>query len=150
MKDLSLTTLAEEWADKHFLDGVDMLMDRPWPEAKERYKDILVNFGRIVLSNQWNRPCEQLPDISMNRKKKGLYRTNKEAKVGEIIECPVCHIKFKKIQWAQAFCCGHCKDKFWNRQNPDRHKYADCSADDGMPDHDWGEAFAVAEYNDAE
>lgn len=53
----------------------------------------------------------------MNRKKKGLYRTNKEAKVGEIIECPVCHIKFKKIQWAQAFCCGHCKDKFWNRQN---------------------------------
>lgn len=63
MKDLDLTTLAEEWADKHFLDHVDMLMNRPWPEAKERYKDILVNFGRIVLSNQWNRPCEQLPDI---------------------------------------------------------------------------------------
>lgn len=86
----------------------------------------------------------------MNRKKKGLYRTNKKAKVGEIIECPVCHIKFKKIQWAQAFCCGHCKDKFWNRHNPDRHKYADCSADDGMSDHDWAEAFGVAEYNDAE
>lgn len=32
----------------------------------------------------------------MKLKKKGLYRTNKEAKVGEIIECPVCHIKFKK------------------------------------------------------
>lgn len=63
MKDLDLTTLAEEWADKHFLDDVDMLMDRPWPEAKERYNDILVNFGRIVLSNQWNRPCEQLPAI---------------------------------------------------------------------------------------
>lgn len=63
MKDLDLTTLAEEWADKHFLDDVDMLMNRPWAEAKERYKDILVNFGRIVLSNQWNRPCEQLPDI---------------------------------------------------------------------------------------
>lgn len=26
MKDLDLTTLAEEWADKHFLDDVDMLM----------------------------------------------------------------------------------------------------------------------------
>ena len=48
----------------------------------------------------------------MKLKKKGLYRTNKKAKVGEIIECPVCHIKFKKIQWAQAFCCGHCKDSF--------------------------------------
>ena len=48
----------------------------------------------------------------MKLKKKGLCRTNKKAKVGEIIECPVCHIKFKKIQWAQAFCCGHCKDKF--------------------------------------
>lgn len=54
----------------------------------------------------------------MKRKKKGLYRSNKEAKVGEIIECPVCHTRFKKIQWAQAFCCGHCKDMFWNRQNP--------------------------------
>lgn len=51
----------------------------------------------------------------MKLKKKGLYRTNKKAKVGE-----------------------------------DRHKYADCSADDGMSDHDWDEAFGVAEYNDAE
>lgn len=82
----------------------------------------------------------------MKRKKKGLYRTNKEAKVGEIIECPVCHTRFQKIQWSQAFCCGHCKDKFWNSKG-DRHRYAD-TPDDGMTDHDWDEAFGVAEYND--
>jgi uncharacterized protein (DUF2225 family) len=29
-------------------------------------------------------------------KKKGLYKINKEAKVGEIIECPICHTKFAK------------------------------------------------------
>ena len=51
----------------------------------------------------------------------GLYKKNKEAKTGELIECPVCHTKFKKIQYSQAFCCGHCKDKFHNRHDGDRH-----------------------------
>lgn len=83
----------------------------------------------------------------MKNKKKGLYKTNKEAKVCEIIECPVCHTKFKKIQWAQAFCCGQCKDKFWNSKG-DRHRYDYNPDDDGMTDHDWDEAFGVAEYND--
>lgn len=81
----------------------------------------------------------------MKKRKKGLYRTNREAKVHEIIECPVCHTKFEKIQWAQAFCCGQCKDKFWNRKG-DRHRYT-YGSDDGMTDHDWDEAFGVAEYN---
>ncbi len=76
-------------------------------------------------------------------KKNGLYKTNKEAKVHEIIECPVCHTKFEKIQWSQAFCCTQCKDKFHNMQCKDRHRYAD-----RMTDHDWDEAFGVAEYND--
>ena len=33
----------------------------------------------------------------------GLYKENKKAKVGTLIECPVCHTKFKKIQYSQAF-----------------------------------------------
>ncbi len=80
-------------------------------------------------------------------RKKGLYHINKAAKVHEIIECPVCHTKFEKIQWAQAFCCSQCKDKFHNMRCKDRHRYAECCVD-GMTDHDWDEAFGVAEYND--
>ena len=53
----------------------------------------------------------------------GLYKTNKKAKTGAIIECPICHTKFKKIQYSQAFCCTQCKDKFHNRNCSDRHKY---------------------------
>lgn len=85
--------------------------------------------------------------MTRKKRKKGLYRTNKEAKVHEIIECPVCHTKFEKIQWTQAFCCSQCKDKFHNMRCKDRHRYAE-SYDDGMTDHDWDEAFGVAEYND--
>ena len=51
----------------------------------------------------------------------GLYRTNKNAKTGTEIECPVCHTKFKKRQYSQAFCCTRCKDKFHNRVDGDRH-----------------------------
>lgn len=78
--------------------------------------------------------------------KKGLYQRNKDAKVGEIIECPVCHTKFTKCQYSQAFCCGHCKDKFHNMRCKDRHRYK-VDWDNGMTDHDWDEAFGVAEYN---
>lgn len=53
----------------------------------------------------------------------GLYKTNKKARVGTEIECPVCHTKFKKIQWSQAFCCTRCKDKFHNMHDGDRHRY---------------------------
>ena len=53
----------------------------------------------------------------------GLYRSNKAAKVGAQIECPVCHAKFKKIQYSQAFCCSKCKDKFHNQNSGDRHRY---------------------------
>jgi len=76
----------------------------------------------------------------------GLYKTNKAAKVGTIIECPVCHTRFKKIQYSQAFCCAHCKDKFHNMRNPDRHRYDVLDRNGGMTDHDWDEAFGVAEY----
>lgn len=74
-------------------------------------------------------------------------RANKEAKVDETITCPVCHTRFRKIHWAQAFCSAHCKDKFWNTQCKDRHRYDDIPGG-GMTDYDWDEAFGVAEYND--
>lgn len=86
----------------------------------------------------------------MKRKKKrgsGLYRLNKEASVGETIECPVCHTKFTKRQYSQAFCCGHCKDRFHNQHNPARHRYRD-SYNGGLTDHDCDEMYGVAEYND--
>ena len=46
------------------------------------------------------------------------YKKNKEVKVGTSIKCagPLCHRKFKKIQYAQCFCSNHCKDQFWNRR----------------------------------
>lgn len=48
------------------------------------------------------------------------YQENKKAKTGTEIECPVCHKKFRKKQYSQAFCCRSCKDKFHNMQG-DRH-----------------------------
>ena len=57
----------------------------------------------------------------------GLYKTNKQAKTGTIIECPVCHKRFKKIQYSQAFCCGRCKDKYHNMVDGDRHRYSNVS-----------------------
>lgn len=89
------------------------------------------------------------PTANISKKHKGLYRINKEAKVGETIECPVCHTKFTKRQYSQAFCCGQCKDKFHNMRCKDRHCYDD-TPEDSMTDHDWDEAFGVAEYNDAD
>lgn len=82
------------------------------------------------------------------KKKKGLYRSNKEAKVGETIECPVCHTKFIKRQYSQAFCCGHCKDRFHNMRCKDRHKYND-SGDDNPYDSFSDEAMdlGIADYN---
>lgn len=41
---------AEEYADKHFLNDAEHLLNDPWPEARERYKQALVNFGRMLLA----------------------------------------------------------------------------------------------------
>lgn len=49
------------------------------------------------------------------------YKLNKTLKVGDELTCPICKTKFIKKQWQQAFCCGTCKDKFWNDKS-DRHK----------------------------
>lgn len=40
---------AEEYAAKHFLDDADHLLNDPWPEARERYKLALINFGHTIL-----------------------------------------------------------------------------------------------------
>lgn len=49
-----------------------------------------------------------------------LYKGNKIAKVGTEIICPICCKSFTKRQYAQAFCCTDCKDKYWNKKG-DRH-----------------------------
>lgn len=51
-----------------------------------------------------------------------LYKWNKIAKVGTEIFCPICCKPFTKKQYAQAFCCTECKDKYWNTTKSDRHK----------------------------
>ena len=48
------------------------------------------------------------------------YEANKKAKVGTDIICPICGTKFVKRQYSQAFCCGRCKDAYWNAKG-DRH-----------------------------
>lgn len=58
--------------------------------------------------------------MKKDSKKTDLYKVNKLAKVGDQIECPVCHTRFTKHQWQQTFCSGTCKDRYWNRKG-DRH-----------------------------
>lgn len=45
-----LEQAAEEYAAKHFLDDAAHLLNDPWPEARERYKQALINFGRMLLA----------------------------------------------------------------------------------------------------
>lgn len=57
-------------------------------------------------------------------KRKELYLTNKEKKVGETCTCPICKEEFVKKHYAQAFCCNDCKIKFHNdRQKGKRNDY---------------------------
>lgn len=53
---------AEEYADKHFLEDVEILMSRPWPEAKEHYKQMLIRFATSTLSHQWIPVEKELPE----------------------------------------------------------------------------------------
>jgi len=49
---------------------------------------------------------------------------NRQAKVGTVIECPTCGRRFTKRSYQQVFCSNkgrdNCKDRFWNRADPDR------------------------------
>jgi len=49
---------------------------------------------------------------------KELYSFNKNAKVGEVLNCPRCGTEFIKGNYQQAFCKSKdktkCKDKYWN------------------------------------
>lgn len=74
----------------------------------------------------------------------GLYRDNKAALVGTEIECPVCHHKFIKRQYSQAFCCGSCKDKFHNRHDGDRHKSGYYKKYDA--DKPWRQGYALRKW----
>jgi hypothetical protein len=55
-------------------------------------------------------------------KRKLQYKSNKSAKVGTEIICPICGTKFVKRQYSQAFCNSKCKDSYWNNK-ADRHRY---------------------------
>lgn len=44
-----LEQAAEEYAKEHFLNDAEHLVTDPWPEARERYKQALINFGRMIL-----------------------------------------------------------------------------------------------------
>ena len=59
--------------------------------------------------------------MAKKTKTNARYEENKAAKVGTELICPVCGSHFTKKQWAQAFCCNECKNKFWNRKG-DRHR----------------------------
>ncbi len=54
-------------------------------------------------------------------KRKERYNTNKTSKVGDSCICPVCGKEFTKTHYAQAFCCGKCKNDYWNAKG-DRHR----------------------------
>lgn len=58
--------------------------------------------------------------MAKKSKRKLQYEANKSAKVGTEISCPICFNKFIKRQYSQAFCCGKCKDNYWNAKG-DRH-----------------------------
>ena len=49
------------------------------------------------------------------------YESNKGAKVGMEIVCPICRNHFIKKTYQQAFCCTKCKDTYWNNKK-DRHR----------------------------
>ena len=131
-------------------------------KVEEEYHEVKLTYGNVdpcsgtfVSSIAQKSLLDRLfPELSKTsagmskKKKKGLYRSNKEAKVGEAIERPVCHTKFIKRQYSQAFCCGHCKDRFHNMRCKDRHKYND-SGDDNPYDSFSDEAMdlGIADYN---
>jgi len=59
--------------------------------------------------------------MSKPSKRKLQYESNKKAKIGEEITCPICSEVFVKKTYQQAFCCGKCKDAYWNNKK-DRHR----------------------------
>lgn len=58
--------------------------------------------------------------MAKKSKRKLQYEANKSAKVGTEIICPICSKQLIKRQYSQAFCCGKCKDDYWNAKG-DRH-----------------------------
>lgn len=42
--------------------------------------------------------------------------------MGKKIKCKNCGKTFEKKTYQQKFCCPRCKQKYWDRVRPDRHK----------------------------
>ena len=78
--------------------------------------DISKIFRKFALSKQ------TIKEMSWKKSKRRMqYEANKEAKVGEVIVCPICGEKLTKKSYQQAFCSTKCKDAYWNNKK-DRHK----------------------------
>lgn len=53
MDDNLLKLAAESFAAKHFIDDVLIVLNRPWPEARDRYKHSLIQFAKGTVTAMW-------------------------------------------------------------------------------------------------
>lgn len=101
-----LAEIEDEYYEGWFEDDEDL--PDGWP----------VDDGYIGVKQKPKRPSRRENIKNGIEADEKRYNENKAAKVGDTIICagPKCGSKFKKRQYAQAFCCNHCKDQFWNRR----------------------------------
>lgn len=53
MDDNLLKLEAEAFAAKHFIDDMQVVVTRPWPEARGRYKHSLIQFAKETITAMW-------------------------------------------------------------------------------------------------
>lgn len=41
------------------------------------------------------------------------------------MKCKHCNKEFEKKSYQQKFCCNNCKEAYWNKRKPNRHKDKD-------------------------
>lgn len=62
MDDNKLELAVEAYAAKHFVDDAVLLLNKPWPEARNVYKATLVRFAVETLTAMWVPVDEELPE----------------------------------------------------------------------------------------
>lgn len=69
-KDTTTNELIEkvtyQYAERHFLDDVQILLNKPWPESKKSYTAMLRNFAETLPDSQWVSVDERLPEINVD------------------------------------------------------------------------------------
>ena len=53
---------AQEYAEKHFLQDVQIFFNKPYDKAKERYAKTLADFAKYCMAHQWISIDERLPE----------------------------------------------------------------------------------------